>query len=123
MAGLSSFPLAVTDDLLTQAQIEQELIRLSGLAEKVTHEIAKRAMAAAHADAAYKKAYAQSYLLAQGTVGTRECTADLECADEYLERRTTEALLMSARSAGENYRMQISALQTLASNIRAIVSR
>lgn len=107
---------------ITQVEIEGEIMRLSGLCERVTHEIAKRAMAAATADAAYKRAHASAYLLAEGTVGVREATADLECADEFLERRTTEALLMSARSAGENYRSQLSALQTLASNIRALVS-
>lgn len=110
------------DDLLSQSEIEQEIIRLCGLAERVTHEIAKRAMAAAHADAEYKRQYASAYLMTAGTVANRAAEADLECADAYLDRRTTEALLMSARSAGENYRTQISALQTLASNIRALVS-
>lgn len=117
----SNYPRAMSEPI-TQVEIENELLRLSGLCEQVTHEIARRAMAAAKADAAYRKAHAQSYLRAEGTVGVREATADLECADQYLERRTTEALLMSARGAGENYRMQISALQTLASNQRALVT-
>ncbi len=61
--------------------------------------------------------------MAQGkTVGDRESQAALETESEYLDRRTTEALLLSAKSAGENYRTQISALQTLASNQRALVT-
>lgn len=111
------------DEPIAQVEIESEILRLSSLCEKVTHEIARRAMAAAEADANYRKAHASAYLMTSGTVGVRDAETALVVADDYLARRTTEALLLSARSAGENYRAQLSALQTLASNQRALVSR
>lgn len=105
---------------LSQVFIESEIVRLSGLAERVTTELAKRARDAAEADANYKRSHAQSFLMAQGkTVGDREAVAALECDEEYTQRRITEALLLAAQEAGRNYRQQLSALQTLAANIRA----
>lgn len=109
-------------DPLSQIEIEQEIMRLCGLLEKVTHEIGQRARAAAEADAKFKRAWASAYLMTEGTVGMRESLTAMETDTEYTQRRTTEALLLSAKSAGENFRTQISALQTLASNHRALVS-
>lgn len=111
------------DEPITQVFIESEIIRLCALAERVTHEIAKRARDAAVADSDYRRIHASAYLQSSGkTVGEREAQAALAADEAYTQRRITEALLMSARSAGENYRTQISALQTLASNIRALVT-
>lgn len=109
--------------MLTQVIVESEISRLCELAEKVTTEIAKRAVAAAEADANYKKAHASAFLMAQGkTVGDREAQAAMETADEYTARRIAEAHLLAAQEAGRNYRAQLDALRSLNSNLRAQVT-
>jgi hypothetical protein len=44
--------------LIAQVEVEEELIRLSGLLERQVTELAKRARAAAEAEADHKVAYA-----------------------------------------------------------------
>ncbi len=109
--------------MLSQIDLEQEILRLSALAEKVTTEIARRAVAAAQADSDYKKAHASAFLMAQGkTVGDRESQAALESADEFTQKRITEAHLLGAQEAGRNYRAQLDALRSINANFRALVS-
>lgn len=99
-------------------------MRISGLCERVTTEIAQRARANAEADARYKKAHASAFLMAQGkTVGDRESQAALETDAEYTERRVTEALLLAAQEAGRNYRAQLDALRSINSNLRALITK
>lgn len=108
---------------VTQIRVESEIFRLCELAEKVTTEIAARAIDAAEADAGYKKAHASAYLMAQGkTVGDREAASALETADEYMSRRISEARLLAAQEAGRNYRAQLDALRSINANMRALVS-
>jgi hypothetical protein len=107
---------------LSQAQVEAEIMRLSGLAEKATHEIAKRARAAAEADVAWKVGYAKAFLLADGTGPARDAQATVECADEYAAKKSSEAVLMSAQEAGRNYRAQLDALRSINANHRALVT-
>lgn len=107
---------------LSQVQIESEIVRLCGLAERVTTEIAQRARTSAEADARYKKAHASAYLMAQGkTVGDREAVAALETDAEFTDRKIAEALLLAAQEAGRNYRAQLEALRSLNANLRALV--
>lgn len=108
---------------LSQVFVESEIIRLCGLAERVTTELAKRARDAAEADANYKRAHASAFLMAQGkTVGDREAAAALETDAEYTARKIGEALLLAAQEAGRNYRAQLDALRSINANMRAMVS-
>lgn len=110
-------------DPLSQAQIESEIMRISGLCERVTTEIAQRARAAAVADSDFKRAHAQSYLMAQGkTVGDRESVAAIECDKEYTAKRITEAEQLAAQEAGRNYRAQLDALRSINANLRPLVT-
>lgn len=113
----------MNDEPITQVFIESEIVRLCAYAEKVTQELAKRANASAHADAAYKKAHASAFLMAQGkTVGDREAVAALETADEYLARKIAESLLAAASEAGRNVRAQLDSLRSLNANQRAMIT-
>lgn len=107
-------------DVLSQAQVEQEIVRLSNLAEKATTALAKRARSAAEADADYKAAHAKAYLEADGTVAEREAQAALATQVQYRDRKIAEALFMSAQEAGRSYRAQLSALQSINANLRAL---
>jgi hypothetical protein len=111
------------DEPLSQTQIEAEILRLSGLAEKVTHELASRAREAAIADAAYKRRYAEAFLKApKGPVADREAQATVDTQLYYRERRMAEALLLSAQEAGRNYRTQLESLRSVNANLRPLVS-
>lgn len=107
---------------IPQVKIESELLRLSDMAEKVTHELAKRATAAAEADVAYKAAHAKALLVAEGPQYVRDARATVDTEDEYRARRTAEALLLAAQEAGRNYRAQLDALRSINTNHRALVT-
>lgn len=108
---------------LAQVDIEAEIVRLSGLCEKVTHQLAVRARASAEADAAFKREHAKAFLLAEGkTVGDREAEAALMTDEQYTAKRIAEALLQSATEAGRNYRAQLDALRSINANQRALVT-
>ena len=100
------------------AEVEREIMRLAGLAERVTSEMAKRARHAAETDADYKAAAAKAFLKADGPVAEREAVAQVECETLYRDRRIAEALLQSAVEAGRNYRAQLDALRSINANLR-----
>lgn len=108
--------------MLAQADVEAEMVRLNELAEKVTHEITKRGVAAAEASQAYRLARAKAYLEAEGTIAERDAHADIATDDEYKTRKIAEARLAGAVEAGRNYRAQLDTLRSLNSNLRALVT-
>lgn len=107
---------------LTQAEVESEIMRLGELAEAVTHQLRKRAEAAAEARTAYKVAYAKEYLTAGGTVGERDATATVATADLLLAREIAEALERAAQEAGRNYRAQLDSLRSINSNLKHAIA-
>lgn len=109
-------------NVLAQADVESEIMRLAALCEKATHAIAKRARDAATADADFKVCHAKAYLTADGPVAEREASAVIACEVEYRERRSTEALLLAAQEAGRNYRAQLDSLRSINANLRPLVA-
>ena len=111
---------------LPQVHIEHDIEKLLERLEKVTHELARRAVAAAEAEHAYKIAYAQQLLLAKaaavGPVVLCEATALVACETLHLERLTTAAVRHGAEEAGRNARAACDALRSLNSNHRALVA-
>lgn len=107
---------------LSQADVEDEIMRLAALCEKATHAVADRARAAAQADADYKIGHAKAFLQADGPVAEREAKALTWCEDEYRARRMTEAVLLAAQEAGRNYRSQLEALRSICANMRSLVT-
>ncbi len=111
----------MSDEPITQAAVEAEIMRLSALAEQVTHKLAARAREAAAADVAWKVAHAQAYLAADGPAHLREPLAVVACADLYRERRNADAVLLAAQEAGRNVRAQLDGVRSVNSNLRALV--
>jgi hypothetical protein len=108
--------------MLAQEDVESEIMRLSERCEQVTLQLAKRAIAAAEADAAFKVEYAKAYLVAEGTVPEREAHAAIATQGAYRDHRIAEARFKSAAEAGRNARTQLEALRSIAANLRALVS-
>jgi len=106
-----------------QGTIESELLRLSALLETRTNDIAVNAQRNAVADVAYKRTHAIALLEVDGrNAEEREARAHQQVLAEYEAKRISEALLVSAQEAARNIRAQLSSLQTLAANQRALVS-
>jgi AmiR/NasT family two-component response regulator len=109
--------------MISQAEVESEIMRLCALAEKVTHELASRAVTLAEADATFKREHAKAFLVAEGTVSEREAHAAIATQAEYRDHRIAEARFKAASEAGRNFRTQIEALRSINSNLRALVSQ
>jgi hypothetical protein len=106
----------------TQVDVESEILRLSARLEEATDEYARLITLAAEAEVQHKKEWAQATLQSnEGTVAQREAHAVLKTCDALLQRKISEALAGAQKELCHSFRSQLSALQTLAANIRAQV--
>lgn len=96
-----------------------EIERLSSLLEAKTDEYRQFAVDAAHAEVAYKRAYAVAILRASGSVAQKEAEATLKADEELVARRHSEAVRDACLEAMRSLRAQLSALQTLANMEKA----
>lgn len=106
---------------LTQVDVEDEILRFMEMLEEATDELAGRARAAAEAEVNYKGLWAQTVLSAEGTELVRKSTADVACHKLLMERRTCEAMYASTKELCGALQAQLSALQTISSNLRSQV--
>jgi predicted nuclease with TOPRIM domain len=104
---------------INSEQLLDELVRLSGLLELATEELKTYAHDEARLENEYRKAKANSYLAASGTVNERTAHVDKICSHErekyYLARASKEATLESVRSL----RAQLSAYQSICASFRS----
>lgn len=112
----------MSDAPIAQLDLEDELLRLNRMAEEVTQKLAKRARAAAKADADYHRAYYSTFLRSEGAMELRKATAKDATADLYAAWKDAEALLESAKEAGRNYREQLQSVRSVNANHRALVT-
>lgn len=106
-------------DPSSQADVERLIFDLMKAVGKVTVEVGKRAATAAEAETDYRIRYAQEMLKAEGPMELRKAQAEVACSDLLRARKTADALLMSAREAGQNARSRLDAARTLATSLRA----
>lgn len=112
--------------LLTQAQIEGEITRLSDALEAETYDYRDISLSAAEAEAAFKHRHATATLsmAAEATDGRkrtaseRAAYADRVSGDEFRLFRIAEARRGASRESMLSLRTRIDALRTLAANIR-----
>lgn len=107
--------------VITQIEIEREIMRLSARLEDETNLYATHIQNAATAEAKFKFEHAKAYLRAQGTVAEREAWSDFKTTVEFQSHKETDALSKSSKEALNSIREQIRALQTLAANLRGQV--
>lgn len=106
----------------TQVDVESEILRLSARLETATDEYARLITLAAEAEVNHKREWAQATLKSgEGTVAQREAEAVLATVDALMQRKISEALARAQAELAHSLRAQLSALQTLAANIRAQV--
>ena len=93
---------------------EHEIRRLSQLIDQGITELVNQSREHAHAEADYRKAYAQAFLVAEArTVRERELTADAETHEDRLRAYLARGMEQAAREAVRARRAQLSALQSL----------
>lgn len=108
---------------MSDIDISQDILRISGRLDFQVGQVAERARAAAEADVAFKLAHAKAILEVEGaTVAEREAKALLACAESYALHRGADAVLLAAQEAGRSLRSQIDALRTLAASQRAALT-
>lgn len=115
--------------VLTAADVEAEIMRLSDAMEVELGHMADQARQAAEAQHAYKVGFAKRRLEAgyeegngrggRTTVGEREDMALRDTEEQYKAALIAEALYDTAKERGRTRRSQIDALRTISANIRA----
>ena len=100
--------------------VESEIMRLSTVLEDGVEEFAKLAQEAAEAEHAYKKAYYSHFLNASGTEKARVAVAETNADRQRAAAKISEAVRDACQEKLRSLRAQLSALQTLASNIRSV---
>ena len=104
---------------LSQADIEEELMRLSALLEEATDDYAILAEDEAKKAARHKSAWATAYIREEGAVKYRESMADYKTEDSLYDMKIAEALTKAKREKMLSLRSSMDALRTLAANVRA----
>lgn len=104
--------------VLSQLDVENEMLRLSETLEKETHAHADLAEEAAQAEADFKRAWARAYLRAEGTQKTREALADEQTGDELQLHLTKKGLERAKREALYSLRAQLDVLRSISANVR-----
>jgi hypothetical protein len=109
--------------LLTQGEIEGEIMRLSGELEDITYQYADLADLAATAEADYKLHSARTMILLANsgtkmTAPERQARVDADSDAQYRVWKINEARRQSAKEALLSLRARLDSLRTLSANIR-----
>lgn len=107
---------------ISQVEVEEEILRLTGLLEDETENFEVLAQDGAIKDATMKSSWAKEYLGAKGSIREREAWADYKLEDLIMQHKIAEALVKSKRERLHSLRTSIDALRTLAANVRAQTS-
>lgn len=100
---------------MTPGELNSELLRLSRGLDDANRAVRDRGRQAADAERSYRKARAQAWLTVDGaTAAERKDQVDALTADDRYARDLAESDHRAAWEAVRNYRVQISALQTIA---------
>lgn len=109
--------------IVTQANIESEILRISGILEEQTGEFQDAIRSARHAEADYRLAFAKAFVRHRVTDKVAEKTAEhmalIDCEDLLYERKRTEGLERHLEEQLRSLRAQLDAVRTLAANVRA----
>lgn len=120
---------------VTPVQVESEIVRLCRRLEDENHKLTELGMASADRLVSYKAAQARARIklwdeakaemAAEGrkrssmTVDEVEARVEVEVEDVHLAHELSEILFTAQRDLTSSLRTQISALQTISSNLRA----
>lgn len=105
----------------TTQDVESEIRRLCSMLDGKIDEHGEASMRSARADVAYKNAHERALLTVEGrNAEEREAKAHAVVEAEYLERKIADRMERAIEEAARNIRAQLSALQSIAANQRAL---
>lgn len=105
-----------------QLDIENEIIRLSGILEDTTDEFATACLDAAGKEATYRVEYAKAFArhrITGDSEKTSEANATVEVGELLGARRSAEALQRGLEEKCRSLRSSLDAVRTLSANVRA----
>jgi hypothetical protein len=106
-------------DLVTPAQTEDALKRLSSQLRNRTEELPKLLDAAAEAEVVYRVEYAKALLTStQTSDAKRAADATIQCEHLLRARRSSAAVANACRVSIDSLRDRLSAVQSLNANVR-----
>ncbi len=109
--------------VLTQAEIENEILRVTNELEQQTYTFADVADLAATAEADYKLRYARAVVTlstqSKMTAADKAARAELAAAEQLREWKVADARLKSTKEALLSLRARLDALRSLSANVRA----
>lgn len=113
----------MTDRLLSQGEVESEIMRLSEELEAETYRYADIADLAATAEADYKHESARTLVgfsnsSVKMTALEKQARVDLHCDAKYRVWKINEARRQSSKEALLSLRARLDSLRTLSANIR-----
>lgn len=106
-------------DVITPADLNQELLRLSRLIDEAQEELISRSHEWAEAENTYRLAKANAFLASSGTVDARKAAVDKATSRERMDAHLSDALRVAALENVRNRRQQINALQSVAAAVRS----
>lgn len=108
-----------TDRPVYQAELESEIIRLTGaIQDELLVELAQVSEAAAQAEVSYKVGNAKAFLSATGSVQARNAAAVVATENELFQRLVTERQVVTAREKLRAYEASLDSLRTLLVGLR-----
>ena len=110
--------------VLTQSEIESEMMTVTDSLDETTHEFAVIADLAATAEADYKLRYARAVVTLSSdtmkiTAAEKAARAEIASAAELREWKIADARLRSTKEALLSLRARLDALRSLSANVRA----
>ena len=107
-------------EVLTQAEVEHRIIRLSDELEELTELFVLQSQERAEAESDYKYKHARALIEQSGkvTVSAREAVAHLRAANDFRTWKLCEAKEKATQSKMTAIRSQLDALRTIAANVR-----
>lgn len=108
--------------MTSPAELQSEMIRLSRHLDTAQAELVKQSIAWATAVRDYRKAKSVAYAAIRNEkllAGDREAQVDAAVADLEYTKNLSESLKQAASNGVQNGRSQLSALQSVASSVRA----
>lgn len=113
-----SSPMRERTAPLTPTEVNNEIWRLIKRCDEVIREIYKAGDEYAEKRGEYEDRHAREVLAAEGTIQQKKATADQRCRTEYKEFLKAEIRYKYLKSVLETARGQLSAAQSVGSNMR-----
>lgn len=112
-------------DPMSQAQVEEDILRLNARLEQVTEDFAVAAREAASADVTYRLAYGKALLTLAGSkmsVPLKEAAALRNSETEFMAAKLADAELKALQETSRNLRSQLDSLRSINANVRAVAT-